>query len=51
MQNSAEDKRTGCTDKYGFKIPVQPLTSYVTLGTLLNISESISSSAGTTDLL
>lgn len=51
MENSVEDKRTGCTDKHGFKIPPQPLISYVTLAMLLNISDSISSSSRTIDLL
>lgn len=51
MWNSIEDRRTSCRDKYGFKIPVQSLTSCVTLEKLLTISESISSSVGTISLL
>lgn len=51
MQNSVEDQRVGCTDKHGFKIPVQAPTSCVTLEKLLNISESVFSSEGTIGLL
>ena len=47
MQNSVANKRTGCRDKCGFKIPVQFLTSCVTLEKLLSISECTSSSART----
>ena len=51
MQNSITDKKIGCRDKHGFKIPVQPPTSCVTLEKLLNISESVLSSEGTIGLL
>ena len=51
MQNNVEDRRIGCRDKYGFKISLWSLTSCVTLGKLLNISESTFSSVETIGLL